>query len=149
MPYTYSGYGSVAVGSSKTALGLQATAAIRPAICRIFTSCATVNDLATLFKLRRMTAFGTEGSGFTPFPLDARSPAATADYGVGAYSVEPTITASTELLGASINQRHTFQFQAYPGQEIVATAGAATGLAWESISSGGTDAYQHTIWHIE
>lgn len=138
--------GSVAVGTNKTLLSLISAATIRPRLYDlVIGSVATPADAATHFAVMRMTAVGTEGSGFAPTALDPADPASLADCGQGVFSVEPTITANSELLDFSMNQRATFRWVASPGGEIVAPATASNGLVVRSLSSTVTTAHEVSI----
>ena len=140
----------VAAGTSKTILQLISAATIRPALYDLIVgSDDTPADQATRFAIRRFTAVGTEGGGFTPVALDPANPASLADYGVGVFSVEPTYTANSELLVASVNQRATFRWIAAPGGELVAPATAGNGLGLESQASTGTPGCEATMYHEE
>lgn len=149
MPHRFNGYGSAAVGTDKTVIALLSSTSVRPCLYE-FTlgSSATPADVATLFQIMRLTAVGTEGSGFTPVPLDAADAAAAADYAV-AHSAEPTYTASSQLWGSALNQRATFRWVANPGGEIVAPASANNGVGLKSASSGGTPTYIGQMFHFE
>lgn len=149
MPHRFSGYGSAATGTNKTVLALLSSTSVRPCLYEFsLGSSSSPADVATLFLLGRSTAVGTEGSGFTPLPLDAADAAAQADYAV-AHSVEPTYTAGGILWGASLNQRATFRWVANPGGEFVAPASANNGIGLYSSSSGATPTYQATMYHFE
>lgn len=145
----YAGCGEAAVGTNKTILALLSATTVRPRLFEYMVSSgATPADVATIFKLMRLTAVGTEGSGFTPVAMDPADPAALGDYAV-AHSAEPTYTASSEQAHFSLNQRATFRWVAVPGCEIVAPASANNGLGLKSISSGGTPTSQATMYHME
>lgn len=140
----YSGHGEAAVGTNKTVLTMISTTTIRPKLYHlIVSSSATPTDQVTSFRTGRFTAVGTEGSGYTPEPLDPNDPASAADFGVGTFSVEPTYTGSAELLQFDLNLRSSFQWIAVPGGELVAPATANNGLGTYSTSSGGTGT--HTV----
>ncbi len=145
----YSGVGAAAVGTNKTTLNLISTAAIRPKLYEMIVGCAaTPVDIATLWHLERFTALGTEGSGFTPFPLDPLTSAAVADYGV-AHGVEPTYTANAILQKLSLNQRNTFRWIAAPGKELICAAAANSGIGLQAQSSGGVPVHEATMYHEE
>ena len=149
MPHRFSGYGSAAVGTDKTVLALLSGTTVRPCLYE-FTlgSSSSPADVATLFLLGRFTAVGTEGSGFTPVPLDSADAPAAADYAV-AHSGPPTYTASAHLWGCSLNQRATFRWVANPGGEHIAPATANNGIGLYSSSSGATPTYQCSMYHFE
>ena len=143
--------GSVAVGTNKALLNLfNGGTAQRGRVYDLVLGCvATPADAATHFQGVRSTAVGTEGAGGTPTGLDPASPAAAYDIGMGAFSVEPTKTASSAVFGVSMNQRATFRWVAAPGGEFVLPATANAGMAVESLSSTVTTAHECGIWWEE
>lgn len=139
MAKRYCGKGGAAVGSSVTILTLISATTVRPRITDVIVGCAAAPaDTATKFEMRRFTAVGTEGSGFTPVALDPADPASASDCGVGTFSGEPTYTSNATVLGFSMNARATFRWVAAPGCELVAppTANNGIGLVSVSVSSG-------------
>lgn len=148
----FSGFGSVAVGTNETILSLFDVAATPASRKRIYDivigSAAAPADTATQFNVARNTAQGTEVSGFTPVALDPASPAAAADFGV-AHSVEPTYTASKELMIIPLNQRATFRWVASPGSELLVPATQNNGIGVFSAASTGTAIHFVTMLFIE
>jgi len=148
---SYSGYGSAAVGTDKTILNLfqPGSNMVRAALVEFVLGCSsTPADLTGLFQLKRTTAVGTEGSGFTPLPLDPAFKAASCDYGV-AHSVEPTYTSANELYGFGLHQRATHRWIAEPGRGLVIPATASNGIGLKSSSHGGTPTMVATMFHEE
>lgn len=146
MPNTYSGNANAASGTDLTLITLISSTTRRPAIVEFILACgATPADLTAIYHLERFTAVGTEGSGFTPFPTDPASPAAACDFGCGAFSVEPTYTASAIMLKVAVHQRATINWKALPGRQLVAPATANNGIGLQCQSSGGTAAYCATM----
>ncbi len=146
----YAGNGAAAAGTDKTLLALISAATIRPKLYDLIVgSNATPADIAALYHIERFTAVGTEGSGFTPVAIDDGDPASLADYGVGAYSAEPTYTANKILLKVSFNQRNTVRWVAFPGGELTAPATANSGLGLQCQSAGSTGTYEASMWHEE
>lgn len=139
----------VASGTNKTIWNLFTAVAVPTARGRIgeilVGSVATPADQAAKFSVGRTTAVQTEGSGFTPVNLDPGGPAGGYDLGVGVYSVEPTYTASKELLVFSLNQRATFRWVANPGYELILTATVSCGAGLRTASSTSTQAYESTV----
>jgi len=149
MGQRYHGYGAAAAGTNKTLLALISAATVRPKLYDlILGSAATPADVASLFHLERFSAVGTEGSGFTPQPVDPYCSAAVADYAV-AHSGEPTYSANEIMLAISLNQRATFRWVAAPGGEIVLPATANNGVGLQCQSSGGTPTCECTMFHEE
>lgn len=150
MPECYAGIGSAAAGTNKTILALISAATVRPRLYQVILgSITSPADVQTKLHLERFSAVGTEGSGFTPLPLDPDGAAARADYGVGVYSGEPTYTASAILMAVTIHQRATWQWNAYPGRELVAAMSANNGIGLQSQSSGATPTIDATMYHME
>lgn len=155
MQKCYSVSGSVAAGAAKAAINLHHTAAsptTRPAIFQIHMGTSdTPVDAQYGFALKRTTAIGTEGSGFTPVPVDPSQPAALADAGVGTYSVEPTKTASSELLRPAFNHRGVWSWHALlEAARLVIPATQNNGICLECIAvSTGSAAILSTIFFAE
>lgn len=149
----YHGHGSCAVGAAKGILNLHTVVAApthRARIYEVIVGCVAVPaDAATKFGIIRTTAIGTEGAGFTPVPLDSAAPAATFDFGVGVFAVEPTKTANSELLVFSMNQRATFRWVAAPGSELILPATQNNGACLQSISSTVATAHEGAIYYEE
>jgi hypothetical protein len=93
----------------------------------IVSSGATPDDQANNFEVKRTSAVGTEAGGITPVPLDPDTAPSSFDAGHG-HSVEPTETASSEMLAFSLNQRATFSWLANPGSEIILPATTNNGV---------------------
>lgn len=96
----------------------------------------TPADNAMTFDVSRQTTLGT-GTAKVPAPLD---PADTASATVGTvnYTIEPTITAATNLLNVGVNQRASYRWVAAPGSEFVWPATNVNGLAVRVLSGGYT-----------
>lgn len=107
---------------------------------------ATPADAATKLGLRRISARGTQSTSVTPNALDPADPAALLIYDT-AWSVNPTITASSEALQVAHNQRATFRWVAQPDSEIIIPATSGAGLALMSIVASATANYAWTtLW---
>ncbi|TXH51848.1 MAG: hypothetical protein E6Q97_17360 [Desulfurellales bacterium] len=139
----------VASGTDKTLINIFNPAATPTKRGRIYDimvgSVATPADQAAKFLVGRTTANQTEGAGYVPNNLDPAGPAGEYDSGVGVYSVEPTYTASKELLAFSVNQRATFRWVAAPGSELLMAATQNYGAGLKTKSSTSTQAYEATI----
>lgn len=109
-------------------------AASRPLhIYEIMIACdAAPDDEAATFALMRTTARGTQSTTVAPNPLSTQSPASIATLD-DTWSVDPTITANSQLLQFAMNQRATIRWVARPGNEIVVPATANAGLALVSV----------------
>ena len=93
----------------------------------IVSSGAAPDDQANNFECKRTTGVGTEGAGVTPNNTDPDTAPSSFDAGEG-HSVEPTETASSELLAFSLNQRATFSWLANPGSELIMPATTNNGI---------------------
>lgn len=150
----YHGFSSEVIAANDTTLALVSAATVRPRLYELIVgSPATPADQFAKWVVRRFTAVGTEGNGFTPVPLDPDGPAAEADYsadyaGAGT-PAEPTYTGSSELLVFGLNQRATFRWVAAPGGELIAPATANNGLGLCPVTSGGTAIHSSTMFHEE
>ena len=140
----YSAVGTGAAGTNKTMLCLNSATTERPAVYDILLGCgATPADLAGRWAVQRYSASGSATS-VTPAPLNTSNPASNVTAGK-TNTVEPTYTASTEMLLFGLNQRATFRWVAAPGGEIVLPAVAASGIGIYSVSHGGTPTCEATF----
>lgn len=94
----------------------------------IIGSDATPADVAAKFVLQRTTADGTISTAFTATALDPADPAAIEVCNL-TWSVNPTITASSDLLTIGMNGRATVIWTAPPYGEIRWPATAEYGVA--------------------
>lgn len=150
MSEKFSGFaGGVASGTDKTIWNLfnpAATPTRRAAIYYFnLGSDDTPADQACRFLLGRTTAVGTEGSGYTPVNSDIAGPAGELDLGCGAFSAEPTYTASKTLWAQSANQRASIQWYAQPGCEFLVPATQNAGIGLKSSASTSTQAYESAV----
>lgn len=104
---------------------------------------ATPADAATKLGFRRISARGTQSTSVTPTALDPADPAALLIYDT-AWNINPTITASSEVLQVAHNQRATFRWVAVPDGEIIIPATSGAGLALMSIVASATANYAWT-----
>lgn len=93
---------------------------------------ATPADGAYLVEILRMTALGT-ATAVTPQTLDLADQAAVT-LGAENYTVEPTVTAGSQLLAIAQHQRAATLWYAPPGGEIVIPATASAGIVWRTIT---------------
>jgi hypothetical protein len=114
----------------------------------IVASDATPGDQASKFALMRTTARGTQSTTIAPNALNPESPASIANLDT-AWSVDPTITALSQLLQFALNQRATFRWVAVPGSEIIVPATANAGLALVSVVSTGPVNFAFSIFWKE
>ena len=109
---------------------------------------ATPADAATKLGFRRISAAGTTASTVTPNALDPADPAALLTYGL-TWNINPTITASSEVLQVAHNQRATFRWVAQPDGELIIPATSGAGLALMSIVASATANYAWTSHWLE
>jgi hypothetical protein len=124
----------------KTLLGLSVATTValrRPRIFDvIFGVEGTPSDQAIVWDASRSTTVGT-GSAATPNPIDSADPAALT-VATANLTVEPTVTAASNLLPAAVNQRATIRWVPTPGKELVIPATNLAGIAFRAKSSGYT-----------
>lgn len=123
--------------STTASLGSITADATRPRRYRLYDlilgSEASPADAAFLYRVRRCTTAGTLTS-VTPKNLDPADATTELDAGQN-HTVEPTYTASSELLEVALNQRATFRWVASPGGELVCPATASNGMGIETPTS--------------
>ncbi len=143
----YYGYSiAVATGTNTTLVGLVSAATIKPKLYEIVMgSVATPADQACNISVMRFTVAGTPAAAFTAVAPDPNDPASLAVLNQGVFSVEPTTTASSNLLVFSMNQRATFRWVVNPGYELIAPSTAANGLSVRCLSSTSTQAMDTTV----
>lgn len=107
---------------------------------------ATPADNAAKFQLQRSSARGTQTTNVTPLALDPADPAPQAVGLDTAWSVNPTLTASSFPDQFPQNQRATFRWVAFPNGEILIPATASNGLALMSAVASATANY---VWSIQ
>lgn len=144
----------VASGADKTIITIFNPAATPTTRAQIYEfllgSVATPADVVVKYKIQRLTALGTEGSGFTPNNLDPAGPAGQCDAGIGTFTVEPTYTANKELMIPSVHQKSTFRWIAAQGRELKLPATQNNGIGIKSSSvSSGTPAIEATVFFTE
>jgi hypothetical protein len=86
----------------------------------------TPADNSVTYKIDRQTSVGT-GSAGAPAPMETTDAAALIVATLN-HTIEPTITAATQLLEIATNQRATYRWVAAPGGELVVPAVTVTGL---------------------
>jgi hypothetical protein len=84
----------------------------------------------------RSTTAGT-GTSATPLPLDPAD-AASLSLSLANITVEPTVTAASDVFYVGVNQRASYRWVAAPGSELVAPAVATNGFVLRAKSSGYT-----------
>lgn len=109
---------------------------------------ASPADNAAKFSFRRISSNGTTLATVTPNALDPADPASLAVY-TTAWSVNPTITASSDLLQIPHNQRATVRWVAAPDGELVVPATSGAGLALMAVVTSSAVNYAWTSHWME
>ena len=104
---------------------------------------ATPADNYAEFSLRRTSSNGTTSATFTPTALDPGDPAALATF-TTTWSIQPTITASSDILSWTQNSRAAFRWVAVPDGELVIPATAGAGIAHMAVGSNTATTFQFT-----
>ena len=136
----YSAANQTAAGTTLVLGNLTGGTTVRPMVYSwTLGSDATPADLAGEFTLQRTTTAGTGGTGSTvETALDSLTVAATGAWTGGTYTAAPTVTASTYLKQVGLNQRATYEWNANPGDELIAIATSANGICVYCVNHGGT-----------
>jgi hypothetical protein len=108
---------------------------------------STPADNAADIQVKRFTATGT-ATAFTPTALDPADPASLTAGFINA-TVEPTVTANSQMLTFGWNQRAAYRWLANPDSEIVAPATASNGLLLEPQSLNSAFAVSGCILFVE
>ena len=95
----------------------------------------TPADQTVQYKVDRQTTTGTRTTAVAA-PLDAADAAALMTCGV-VTTIEPTVTAATQLLEIATNQRATYRWVAAPGGELVVPAVTTNGIGGRAKSASG------------
>lgn len=96
----------------------------------------TPADNQVSYVINRQTSTGTRTAAVPP-PVDSSDAAALITVGVNT-TIEPTITAATQLLEVATNERATYRWVAAPGSELVVPATNVAGLGGRSKSTAYT-----------
>lgn len=136
MPNFNASWNATNTASATVPMGtLIGTAAISGALYEINTGSDASADNAVKYSIMRITSNGTTSATVTP--NDISNGAATAACGVGtAWNINPTITASSQLLQWAQHQRATYRWVAYDYTKMLRTGcGPSTfkGLALLSV----------------
>lgn len=99
----------------------------------------TAADNVLVYKIDRQTSTGTR-TAVVPAPLDFGDAAALIVVGV-ATTIEPIVTATTQLIEIAVNQRASYRWVAAPGGELVVPATNVAGLGFRAKSP----AYTSTV----
>jgi hypothetical protein len=103
----------------------------------------TPADNQVTVKLDRQTSVGT-GTAAVASPLDGGDAAALITETVN-HTIEPTVTAATQLIELSINQRASYRWVAAPGGELVVPATDVAGIGSRAKSAAYTGTMVSTL----
>src|SRR3972149_1983306 len=135
--------------ASTTMLALDGTTTTRGRLYDIIVgSDATPADNAWEWNIRRFAVNNGTGTAVTPNPLDMADAAAEID-GTFNHSVEPSITANSELLQVAMNQSATFRWVAAPGGEAIIPATSDSGINLISETVAGSAVDVNITFHYE
>ncbi len=150
MSFKYSVAGNIAAVTTthKSMASILGAAAVRPMLYDVIVGAdGTPADNAMQYQVERQTTAGTF-TAFTPLPLDSADVAAVTVAGINA-TIEPTITATSNLLSIPVNQRASFRWVAAPDSEIKAPATANNGLVVTALSPAYTGTAKCTAMFME
>lgn len=111
------------------------------------TAAPNATDCNFTIDMVRTTANGTDTS-FTPNPVDLADAACVATFGQNA-TIEPTVTANSQLWTFGMNQRASYRWIAKDGKELVIPATANAGIAHRVLSPNYTANYGGTMYFDE
>lgn len=136
----------------KTAMSLTAatgaTTLRKAAIYDIsFGADGTPADNYLVYKADRQSTVGT-GTSATPTPLDAGDAAALITGNVNS-TIEPSVTANTQLLEIPVNQRASYRWVAAPGGELIVPATNTTGIGIRAKSASYTGTINAALHYWE
>lgn len=113
----------------------------------MFGADGTPADNAMVFKLDRQTSLGT-GTAATPAPLDGGDAAALITGNCNS-TIEPTVTANTQLVEIPVNQRASYRWVAAPGGELIVPATNVAGIGLRSKSPAYTGTVSGALHYVE
>lgn len=109
-------------------------------------------DTNIQFTLERQTALGgSTFSAYVPVTVNPADAAFVGNVGLNNGTVEPTITATSQVFIIAMNQRAPFRWQTYlgSGAELVYPATQSNGFALRVLSAGYTGQAGGTVYHVE
>lgn len=109
----------------------------------MFGADGTPADNVVVYKIDRQTSTGTRSAAVLA-PLDFGDAAALITAGVNT-TVEPIVTAATQLVEIAVNQRASYRWIAAPGGELVVPATNVAGLGMRSKSPAYTGTVTATL----
>lgn len=142
--YSASGNRTLSTSLAFWELKQPATALKRLAVYYIACHSDATADNAYAHAVRRITAGGT-ATAFTPNALDPADGAASATF-AHTHTVDPTITASSDLLDIGGHQRVPYQWYAPPDGKLIVAVTNNAGLVLKTITGGFA---QRSVCHWE
>lgn len=109
----------------------------------MFGADGTPADNVVVYKIDRQTSTGTRTAA-TAAPLDVTDAAALITVGVNT-TIEPIVTAATQLLEIGVNQRASYRWVAAPGGELVVPATNVAGLGFRAKSPAYTSTVTNAV----
>lgn len=113
----------------------------------MFGADGTPADNAMTYKVDRQTTVGT-GTAATPAGTDVADAAALITGNVNS-TIEPTVTANTQLVEIPVNQRASYRWVAAPGGELVVPATNVAGIGVRAKSPAYTGTALATLHYWE
>lgn len=140
---------TTAAGTNLTILQLICVGSVRFKVSDfLIGSNSTPADVATEFRVGRISVAGSGGVALTPGLVDPHGVAVNSSAKSGTFTVEPTWT--NTIMDFSLNQRATFRWVAAPGFEVLSdVATGSIGVGLRSIASGGTPVIQASYLFVE
>lgn len=109
----------------------------------MFGADGTPADNVLVYKLDRQTSTGTR-SATVPPPLDSNDAAILITCG-GNTTIEPIVTAATQLIELPVNQRASYRWVAAPGGELIVPATNVAGIGARAKSPAYTSTALSTV----
>jgi hypothetical protein len=111
-----------------------ATAVNQIALYEVNAGSDATADNAVKYAIRRTSARGTQSASVTAQPIDQNVTQAALSTFDTTWNINPTITASSEMLQWGMHQRATYRWVAYDYTKMIRTqAGTGKGLALMSV----------------
>ena len=109
----------------------------------MFGADGTAADNVVVYKADRQTSTGTR-TAVTPPPLDGGDAAALITCGANT-TIEPIVTAATQLVEIPVNQRASYRWVAAPGGELIVPATNVAGIGIRAKSPAYTSTVGTTV----
>lgn len=126
---------------------LQGTAAISGAIYEINSGSDATADNAVKYSIMRDTSIGTTSATVTPNDVSQGAATAACTFGT-AWNINPTITASSQVLQWGQHQRATYRWVAYDYLKRLVTGTGASTFKGLSLMSVVVSSAFNGVWNI-